>query len=38
MVKDNEVVCELVEGSLFSYEDCIYCEEDLKCDEGKLEE
>ena len=38
MAKDNEVVRELVEGSSPSHEDCIYREEDLKCDEGKPEE
>lgn len=38
MAKDNDVVRELVEGSSPSHEDCIYREEDLKCDEGKPEE
>ena len=38
VAKDNEVVRELVEGSSPSHEDCIYHEEDLKCDEGKPEE
>ena len=38
MAEDNEVVRELVEGSSPSHEDCIYHEEDLKCDEGKPEE